>query len=205
MLQWLVWDPWWSLAVGGAVVGYATNWLALTLMFSPVHPKTFGPFTLQGAFLRRQSEVSGEFAEMLRSRVLSAENIWGEILGNEVTSPMFFEILERKTREQLAKARTEEKAVGCFANLVGAKRWSAIEQTVVNTVLVDLPKHLPLVYQYSDQALDLETTLRDKMRALSPEEFEGVLHPVFQEDELTLILVGAFLGLVAGFLQAAAF
>ena len=205
MLQWLVWDPWWSLAVGGAVVGYATNWLALTLMFSPVHPKTFGPFTLHGAFLRRQSEVSGEFAEMLRSRVLSAENIWGEILGNEVTSPMFFEILERKTREQLAKARTEEKAVGCFANLIGAKRWSAIEETVVNAVLADLPKHLPLVYAYSDQALDLETTLRDKMRALSPEEFEGVLHPVFQEDELTLILVGAFLGLVAGFLQAAAF
>jgi hypothetical protein len=25
----LVWDPWWSLAVGGALVGYATDWLAL--------------------------------------------------------------------------------------------------------------------------------------------------------------------------------
>ena len=41
------------------------------------------------------------------------------------------------------------------------------------------------------------------MRGLSGEEFEQVLHPVFQEDELTLILVGAFLGLVAGFAQAA--
>lgn len=40
------------------------------------------------------------------------------------------------------------------------------------------------------------------MQGLSGEEFEGVLHPVFQEDELTLILVGAFLGLVAGFGQA---
>jgi hypothetical protein len=29
MFQWLVWDPWWSLAVGGALVGYATDWLAL--------------------------------------------------------------------------------------------------------------------------------------------------------------------------------
>ena len=43
------------------------------------------------------------------------------------------------------------------------------------------------------------------MQGLSGEEFEGVLHPVFQEDELTLILVGAFLGLVAGFGQAAFF
>ena len=66
-------------------------------------------------------------------------------------------------------------------------------------------RHLPLVYAYSDQALDLETTLREKMQQLSGEEFEGVLHPVFQEDELTLILVGAFLGLLAGFGQAVFF
>ena len=205
MAQWLVWDPWWSLAVGGALVGYATNWLALTLMFSPVQPQTFGPFTLHGAFLRRQNEVSGEFAEMLRSRVLSAENIWREILTSEKTKPVFFEILERKTREQLEKARTEEAVVSCAANALGEERWSKIKRAVVSRVLTDLPTHLPLVYAYSDGALDLETTLRDKMRGLSGEEFEGVLHPVFQEDELTLILVGAFLGLVAVFAQAAAF
>jgi uncharacterized membrane protein YheB (UPF0754 family) len=205
MVQWLVWDPWWSLAVGGAAVGYATNWLALTLMFSPVHPKTFGPFTLHGAFLRRQDEVSGEFASMLRSRVLSAENIWREILTGTTTSRVFFEILERKTREQLEKARAEERIVACAAKALGETRWALIERAVVARVLADLPGHLPLVYAYSDGALDLEATLREKMRGLSGEEFEGVLHPVFQEDELTLILVGALLGLVAGFAQAAAF
>ena len=56
-----------------------------------------------------------------------------------------------------------------------------------------------------DEALDLEETLKQKMQQLSGQEFEGVLHPVFQEDELTLILVGAFLGMVAGFAQAAFF
>ena len=205
MVQWLVWDPWGSLAGGGAAVGYATNWLALTLMFSPVHPKTFGPFTLHGAFLRRQDEVSGEFASMLRSRVLSAENIWREILTGTTTSRVFFEILERKTREQLEKARAEERIVACAAKALGETRWALIERAVVARVLADLPGHLPLVYAYSDGALDLEATLREKMRGLSGEEFEGVLHPVFQEDELTLILVGALLGLVAGFAQAAAF
>jgi len=38
--------------------------------------------------------------------------------------------------------------------------------------------------------LDLETTMRDKMRLMSSQEFEGVLHPIFQEDELTLICTG---------------
>lgn len=29
-----------------------------------------------------------------------------------------------------------------------------------------------------------------------------MLHPIFQEDELTLVLVGAVLGLIVGYLQA---
>ena len=39
------------------------------------------------------------------------------------------------------------------------------------------------------------------MSSLPPDEFVGFLRPVFQEDEWKLILVGAILGMVAGFLQ----
>lgn len=36
---------------------------------------------------------------------------------------------------------------------------------------------------------------------MSTRTFEGVLHPVFQEEEATLIVAGAILGAIAGFLQ----
>lgn len=36
---------------------------------------------------------------------------------------------------------------------------------------------------------------------MSTRTFEGVLHPVFQEEETTLIIAGAILGAIAGFLQ----
>ena len=36
---------------------------------------------------------------------------------------------------------------------------------------------------------------------MSTRTFEGVLHPVFQEEEFTLIIAGAILGAFAGFLQ----
>ena len=44
--------------------------------------------------------------------------------------------------------------------------------------------------------------MRDEMRALPCAEFERVLHPVFEEDELTLILIGTALGGIAGAAQA---
>ena len=39
------------------------------------------------------------------------------------------------------------------------------------------------------------------MRRLTPAEFEQVLHPIFQEDEIILIVAGGVLGALAGGLQ----
>lgn len=44
-------------------------------------------------------------------------------------------------------------------------------------------------------------TNHQAMQGLSPQEFEGVLHPVFEEDEWKLILVGAALGAAVGVFQ----
>ncbi|GLD96886.1 hypothetical protein PINS_up005569 [Pythium insidiosum] len=50
--------------------------------------------------------------------------------------------------------------------------------------------------------MDLEATLREKMKTLTSSQFEQLLHPIFQEDEWKLVLMGGVLGLVIGFLQA---
>ena len=60
------------------------------------------------------------------------------------------------------------------------------------------------VYELTDESLGLEATMVEKLKMLSSAEFERVLHPVFEEDEWTLILVGTALGGIAGVLQAAA-
>ena len=52
-----------------------------------------------------------------------------------------------------------------------------------------------------DRARAVESIMVERMNALSSEEFQDLLRPCFQEDEIKLILVGAFLGLVAGVCQ----
>ena len=64
-----------------------------------------------------------------------------------------------------------------------------------------LPLHIAYSYDYTTEALNLEDTLCKAMQGLTSAEFEGVLHPVFEEDELKLILVGAVLGLAVGIFQ----
>ena len=60
----------------------------------------------------------------------------------------------------------------------------------------------PSVQAYFDGRIGLERTIRERMEALPHRDFEQMLHPVFQEDEWKLIVVGGGLGLAIGLFQA---
>ena len=52
------------------------------------------------------------------------------------------------------------------------------------------------------QALRLEETLRERIAALPPADFEDILHSVFKEDEWKLFALGGAMGLAIGLAQA---
>ena len=52
-----------------------------------------------------------------------------------------------------------------------------------------------------DRGVVVERLFRERMEALSSDEFQDLLRPAFQEDEWILILVGGVLGAVAGVIQ----
>ena len=48
MFQWMLFPHPWSLPIGGALVGYVTNWIALKMIFEPLNPVkvVYPPFVL---------------------------------------------------------------------------------------------------------------------------------------------------------------
>jgi len=76
-----------------------------------------------------------------------------------------------------------------------------MKDLAVKRIFSDSEKYVSYLHKYADEALHIGDDLCEKMRNLSPEEFENVLRPAYQQDEWKLILVGAILGMGAGFLQ----
>ena len=191
-------DAWWLLPLGGFIVGFATNFLALKLIFEPVEEQQVGPFKFQGVFLKRQVEVSKEFGELSGQNFLRAEQIWGEIL-HGAKKKQFMQLLVRYTSHFC----DEKLGVAAFpvTALIGDDGYKLFKEKVVLGIQDELPALLPYSYAYADRKLDLKTEIREKMEVLPSAEFEGVLHPVFKEDEIKLIVVGGVLGMGVGFLQ----
>lgn len=188
----LVWENPWTLSIGGGIVGLLTNWLALKWIFEPVNPTKIGPWVLQGKFLRRQTEVAAEFSKYFAEKILTSSKLWGSMLSDPATTPAFHglfgshfgKFLTRVSRG-LFRGTPEPAALG----LVTSK---AIEK---------LPGHVHVLHEYMDKTLGLEDTIRRRMELMTSAQFERVLHPIFEQDELTLILAGAALGFAAGLVQ----
>jgi len=186
------------LPVFGFMVGYATNWFALKLIFRPIHPTRVCCCTLQGAFLKRQDQVSEKFSELNVELFCNAKNLWEEMMFGRLREE-FGELVKRNTRRFTDV--TIGKGAGAVKMVFGADAYARMREKIAQNLVNELPRCVPVSYEYQDGALEVEATVCKAMKGLPPDEFEGVLHPVFEEDEIKLIVVGGCLGALVGFAQ----
>mmetsp|Transcript_24240 Transcript_24240/g.67150 ORF Transcript_24240/g.67150 Transcript_24240/m.67150 type:complete len:410 (+) Transcript_24240:124-1353(+) len=188
----------WVMPVFGFLVGTATNWLALKVIFSPTQPRTFLGITFHGIFMRRQREVSAIFARVICVEILHIKAIWNAVFqGSRMTN--FTAMLRAHTLVFTDKLVVEVEPLAVAA--MGSERFLQMKEDIARKVTEKIPDVIDSSYEYTQKALDMENTIRVKMAALPPEEFERVLHPAFEEDEIQLIILGGLLGAIVGALQ----
>lgn len=198
MALWYFYPEWWILPLAGLVVGYATNWLALKLIFEPINEKRILGFRFQGLFIKRQDQVAAEYSKMLAERILTPKHIFGTII-NGPGKDNFMDIITLHVNRSIDEAAGFSKNIVAF--VAGSRKYEKLKEMAADKVIEELPESINTMFDYAEEAMNLEVILRDKMQALSSEEFVDFLRPVFKEDEFTLILVGAALGCAAGWAQ----
>lgn len=198
MTVWYFFQNWWVLPVFGLMVGWATNWIALNVIFRPLHAIKIGPFRIQGLFLKRQHEVAESFCHIVTHDILTVSNIINAILegpSGDRARNMVKQHIKPLVDETagLGKALTQvafgPTGFATMRHQVGEKAIE-ISQQPFNDPVFEV-----------DRARAVESIMVERMRALSPAEFQDLLRPCFQEDEIKLILVGAALGFTAGVCQ----
>jgi uncharacterized membrane protein YheB (UPF0754 family) len=198
MLVWHFYQLWWILPLGGLLVGYLTNWIAIKIIFEPKRPVKFLGFTFQGMFLKRQKEVSRVYSDIIERKLLTAENITRAVYYGPGSSNLL-DLIQLHVNDAIE--RYVSVAQPYFALSVGSENYFKMKDLAVKRIYQDSDKYLKYLHDYATKALHIGDDLCEKMEQLSPEEFEGVLRPAYQQDEWKLIAVGAILGMGAGFLQ----
>ena len=200
-LQAFIWtkmQPEWFLPLTGLFIGWFTNWAALKMVFEPQQAKTLGPFRWQGLFLMRQAEVSEAYASFFADRILHPEALVDAVLRGPA-SDRLMSLLLRYVSASIDHASGSARPLLQIA--VGTAEWRSLKHEVSERLAERVPQELDRLHAYTEEAMDLDAELSNKLKALPSDQFEQVLRPLFRQDERTLIIVGAALGSIAGCIQ----
>ena len=188
----------WMLPAFGGFVGLISDWLALQLMFRPLRPKQVFGYTWQGVFIKRQQEVARDYAALISKQILTSRHMMEELFTGS-KSDKVIELVNRYVKEEIDLQAGAVRPLVVAA--IGGKKYQNIKSDVAERMLAQMPETMKYVESYAEDALDIRSTLIERMQKLTPEEFEGMLRPAFKEDEWILITVGAALGALVGEMQ----
>ena len=182
----------------GGFVGFFSDWIALQMMFRPLHPKKVLGFTWQGLFLKRQKEVAADYAALISKQLLTPANMMQELFRGAFADRIM-ELIHKNVK------RTVDEQTGIVRPLVvyavGSQKYIEMKSVIAERIMAQMPETMKHVESYAEDAMDVRNTLVERMQGLSSEEFEGMLRPAFKEDEWSLIIVGAVLGFLVGEMQ----
>jgi len=196
MFIWMLYPASWVLPVAGFLVGYATNWMALTLIFEPSEPVKVGPFTIQGLFVKRQFEAAAQFANVVCDEVLNSANITKQMASGN-SRVRLVSIMEEQINESMA-IYEEDPMV---AMLAGADKLSEAKTDILERLHSTDFNKSDLSKGFTGNTDMIRTQILDNLRDLAPGEFNEVLRPTFKKDEWKLWLAGGVIGTAIGALQ----
>ncbi|HLT14527.1 MAG TPA: hypothetical protein VK006_10570 [Marinobacter sp.] len=194
---WLKYPEPWALPLGGFLIGFVTNWLAINLIFSPLRPRRFLFWRIQGLFLRRQDEISEIWARLVADELITVEKVADAMINGD-QGARTRAILQKHLRPMLDDSVVLKLAAQVSVGMTG--------YTDLKRAMNDKAVHATRDV-FSDPAFNKERApvvagvLSRQMKALRPEEFQDILRPAFREEELQLMVVGGLFGALAGLIQ----
>ncbi len=198
-LQMIMWYfiPWhMGLPLYAAVLGLATNWIALNMVFRPLNPVKIGPWMLHGVFLKRQAQVADHYAMLTTTEMLTVGNIMKEILTGDRAHRTH--LLIKKAMSPLIDSVPVRTAAQMT---MGPSGYAQLRNTIAAKAAHMSMGPLSEPAFNKERGRVLEKILSERMKALSSAEFQDMLRPAFQEDEWIFLVLGAVTGLLAGTLQ----
>ncbi|HXA43697.1 MAG TPA: hypothetical protein VNV65_12390 [Candidatus Solibacter sp.] len=193
---------WWVLPIGGVVIGYVTNLLALRMIYEPVQPHKIWRFTVQGLFIKRQPEAAEVYAKIIADDVITLQHIGNELLfgpRSDRTRMMIETALRPAVDQAVGRSRSLVRAA------LGSREYEAIRASVaVEAVDFTMGPLTDPVFN-ARQSSKIRDLVAGRMRQLPPADWSLLLRNVTEQDEWLLLLHGAVLGFGAGLVHLAIF
>ncbi len=186
------------LPIIAALIGWATNYLAIKMLFHPHEPKKIMGFTFHGVFPKRQSQIAEKLGELVANELFSVKDVARQI-EDLSTRPEALEEVGKRIEKTI-----RGKLIGAFPMLSMFLSDEMIEK-VTNLFKGELEDFLRVSAQglasKMEESVDIQALVRQKVQAFSSNKIEELLLGFMEQEFRFIEKIGAVLGFFIGCIQ----
>ena len=190
--------PWIIFPLVGALIGYATNWLAVKMLFRPRKPTGIGPFRFQGVVPRRQEALADSIAETVQDELISAKDV-AALVQKIATSEDVRQKLQKKVDTLIAD---QLQSLGPMASFLPTDLVEKIKRRIEEEVFAFVEEMGEDLHGVLGRELDVKGKVRERILAFELDQMEQLVLRVARKELRHIEILGGFLGLIVGLAQA---
>lgn len=180
----------------GAAIGWATNWLAIRMLFRP-RQRRWG---MQGLLPRRQPDLARRLGEVVSQNLVTLDELFAPVRGADLRK--HYEVLIDRVME---KRLADFRALPLVGALLKPENLIGFRDTAVDELVDRQPEMMGSLQELAEDHIDIASMVEDKVAAFDMAELEAIIHKVAATEFRAIEWWGALLGGLIGLLQALLF
>lgn len=185
-----------------ALIGWATNWIAVKMLFHPREPWKLGPLAIQGIFPKRQKALAARLGEMVQRELVNMEEIAEALRGHDM-SERFREVIDAEIGRLLTEKLVE--AIPMAAMFLSESMVEKLKKLLVPEILKLVPTLVDKAAGELSTCYDIEAAVRAKVEAFPVEKLEEILFSIMRREFRFVEITGGVLGFLIGSAQSLLF
>lgn len=182
------------IAIGG-LIGYATNKVAVRMLFRPMHPKKVLFFRFQGLLPKRKAYIAEKMGETIETELLSKDDIFDAIL-----NPESIETIKTTLKEKLI-VKIRSIIPSMFRTMFASGLDEIIENFIDQEADVLMRDVFVTLKEEGLTRLDMPALIKARVDAMDLVAFEKLVLDIVRKELRHIELVGLFLGMFIGAMQ----
>ena len=182
------------------LIGWATNYLAIKMLFHPREPKKILGLSIQGVFPKRQNQIAEKLGTLVANELFSMKDI-GQRIEELSTQPEAMEEVGKRIEKTI-----RGKLISAFPMLSMFLSDDMIEK-VTNLFKGELEDFMKAsasgLALKMEESIDVEALVREKVSTFSSDKVEELLIGFMEQEFRFIEKIGAVLGFFIGCVQVA--
>lgn len=187
---------WITIPAIGGLIGWSTNWLAVKMIFRPVHPRRFLFFRVQGLIGRRQQDLAKAIGRVVGNHLVEHKDVVRAL--NKLD---FAGILASVLDKGLGPKVQELRGLPLIGGFLTEERVRDIRNSIVAGIMTHKDAVIDEVERGLAKGLDVPTLVEKKVAAFAIEKLESLILEVASRELRAIEVLGGVLGVLIGLLQ----